>query len=202
MKRLRPAIGRDDGREVGELLRLKRQELIASLCHLKGASRALALTDQRRHLRSIGIDVADNAGLDTHGVLQAADGILPARPGIGDELLVRGGQRDIGVLLLEGPIDLLNVEGDVLGLVEQLLRPLYGLLKLLERGKRQARQIAGLVDQHRRLVLERGDLVVDLLQRSGRLKNILRVVARIEDDDGVRRRGEQRRQRHRHRKDG
>jgi hypothetical protein len=31
---------------------------------------------------------------------------------------------------------------------------------------RQAREIAGLVDQHLCLVLERGDLIVDLFQRA------------------------------------
>ena len=32
-------------------------------------------------------------------------------------------------VLLEGAVDLLNIEGDVLGLVEQLLCPLHGLLE-------------------------------------------------------------------------
>ncbi|WP_442778299.1 hypothetical protein [Brevundimonas denitrificans] len=40
------------------------------------------------------------------------------------------------------------------------------MLELLERRMRQARQIAGLIDEHLRLVLEALNLVVDLLQRA------------------------------------
>ena len=79
-------------------------------------------------------------------------------------------------------IDLLDVEGDVLRLREKLLGALDRLLKLLQRGVRQAREIARLIDQHLRLVLQRGDLVVDLLQRARRGQDILRVVGGVEDD--------------------
>ena len=81
-----------------------------------------------------------------------------------DELLVRSGHRRIAVSRGEGLVDLLHVVGDALRLAEKLLRLLHGLLQALKRGVRQAREIARLVDQHRRFVLKRGDLVVDLLQ--------------------------------------
>ena len=55
-------------------------------------------------------------------------------------------------------------------------------LKLLQRRVWQAREIARLVDQHLRLILQRGDLVVDLLQLARRGQDILRVVVGIEHD--------------------
>ena len=57
-----------------------------------------------------------------------------------------------------------------------------GLLQPLKRGVRQAREVTRLVDQHRRLVLKRCDLIVDLLQRASRGENILHVVRRVVDD--------------------
>ena len=59
-------------------------------------------------------------------------------------------------MLLEHPIDVLDVEGDVLRLAEELLGALDVLLNLLERRVRQVRQILGLVDEALRLVLKRG----------------------------------------------
>src|SRR3546814_5214296 len=40
-------------------------------------------------------------------------------------------------------------------------------------------QVARLIDQHRRLVLQRGDLIVDLLQRARRRQQVLRIVGRV-----------------------
>src|SRR5690606_3859792 len=86
------------------------------------------------------------------------------------------------VLLLERLVDLADLEGDVLRLAEKLLRALDVLLELLERAIGQARQIAGLIDEHLRFVLEAGDLVIDLLQRAGGGQHVLGVIARVEDD--------------------
>src|SRR3546814_10416395 len=61
---LSPSVRGDDGREIGELLGLEREELIAGLRRLQGAGRALALADERRHLGTGGVAVADDAGLD------------------------------------------------------------------------------------------------------------------------------------------
>ncbi|MBL7466392.1 hypothetical protein INQ08_24530, partial [Escherichia coli] len=66
---------------------------------------------------------------------------------------------------LERAIDLLDVEGDALRLLQELLRALYRLLKLLKRRVWQARKVAGLIDQHCRFVLKLRDLLVDLLER-------------------------------------
>ena len=51
-------------------------------------------------------------------------------------------------------VDLADIVGDALRLAEKLLRALDRLLDLVERGLRQAREIARLIDQHLRLVLE------------------------------------------------
>src|SRR3546814_6331879 len=67
---------------------------------------------------------------------------------------------------LEGAIDLLHVIGNALRLPQQLLGPSDRLLEFLQRGVGQARQIAGLIDEALRLVLQRGDLVGDLLERA------------------------------------
>jgi P-type conjugative transfer protein TrbJ len=48
-------------------------------------------------LRGVAVDIADDAGLHAHGILQAADGVLPARARIGDELGVGGLQDSMRV---------------------------------------------------------------------------------------------------------
>src|SRR5882672_2398438 len=52
-----PTLSGYDGGEVGKLLRLERQELVAGLCRLQGTRSRLAGRDQRRHLGAIGVDV-------------------------------------------------------------------------------------------------------------------------------------------------
>ena len=80
-------------------------------------------------------------------------------------------------------IDLLDVVGDALGLGQKLLGALDRRLQLLQRRIWQVREILRLVDQHLRLILQRGDLVVDLLQRTSGGQHVLRVVVGIEHDD-------------------
>ena len=82
----------------------------------------------------------------------------------------------------ERAIDLLDVVGDALRLSQQLLGPLDRRLKLLQRRVWQVREISRLIDQHLRLVLQRRDLVVDLLQLARRSQDILGIVVGIEDD--------------------
>jgi hypothetical protein len=85
-------------------------------------------------------------------------------------------------VVLERLVDVLDIIGDALCLAQKLLRPLDGLLELLERRKRQARKVARLIDQTRRLVLKRRDLVVDLLERPRGGQEILCVVGGVVDD--------------------
>src|SRR5690606_4476285 len=98
--------------------------------------------------------------LHAHGVLQTADRVLPPAARIGDKLGVGRRKRDVAILLLERLVDLADLEGEILGLPKKLLGALDVLLELLERRIRQARQIARLIDEHRRLVLEALNLVV------------------------------------------
>jgi hypothetical protein len=78
--------------------------------------------------------------------------------------------------MLERPIDLTDIVGDALGLIEQLLGPHDLLLNRLQGGIWQAGQVPRLVQKHLRLVLQVGDLVVDLLQRAGGLQDVLGVI--------------------------
>ena len=82
----------------------------------------------------------------------------------------------------ECTIDLLDVVGDALSLGEKLLRSLDRLLQLQQRRERQGRQILRLVDQHLRLILQRNDLIVDLLQSSSGGQHVLRIIVGVEND--------------------
>src|SRR5690606_14831421 len=55
------AIGRDQGDQVGELLRLEGEKLVTGLGRLQRAGCRLALVDERRHLRAVRVDIADDA---------------------------------------------------------------------------------------------------------------------------------------------
>ena len=56
-------------------------------------------------------------------------------------------------------------------------------MQLLQRRIWQVREILRLIDQHLRLILQRRDLVIDLLQRASGRQHVLRIVVRIEHDD-------------------
>ena len=72
--------------------------------------------------------------------------------------------------------------GDALRLREKLLGLRDLLLELRERGIGQARQVARLIDQGRRLVLQHLDFIVDLLKLARGGQDVLREVGRVEDD--------------------
>src|SRR5437763_16465028 len=133
------------------------ENLFAGLARLQCACCTLAGSDESRHLGAVGVEVTYHCGLHPHGILKARDRVLPTDLSIGDECLVRevwGGWRVRG---RERAIDLLDIEGDALGLGEQLLRTLDRLLQLMQRRIWKAREIRGLIDQHRRLILQRCD---------------------------------------------
>ena len=120
-KALRPALSREGSCEIGELLRLKREDLIAGLGCLQGATGTLTRCHKRGRLDAVGVEVADDAGLDAERVLQCCNRILPPRLSVGYQDLVRlaaSGRRITG---RERTIDLLNVVSDALGLSQQLL---------------------------------------------------------------------------------
>jgi len=68
-KALRPTLSREDTREIGELLRLKREDLIAGLGCLEGPTGALARRHERRRLNAVSVEVTNDAGLDPESVL-------------------------------------------------------------------------------------------------------------------------------------
>src|SRR3954453_23648604 len=57
LKALRPTLCRDSGGEIGELLRLKCEDLVAGLGGLQGAAGTLARRYERRCLDAVGIEV-------------------------------------------------------------------------------------------------------------------------------------------------
>ena len=87
---------RHDRGEVGELLGLERDELVAGLRGLQRAGRGLARRDQRVDLGAGAVEILHHAGLHAHGVLEAGERVLPAGLRVGDELL-RGGRAGIGL---------------------------------------------------------------------------------------------------------
>src|SRR5947208_2640826 len=82
-KALRPALSREGSREIGELLSLKRKDLVAGLRCLQSATGTLARRHKRGRLCAVGVEVADDAGLDAERVLQRSDRVLPARLRVG-----------------------------------------------------------------------------------------------------------------------
>src|SRR5258708_1612858 len=68
-KALRPPLCRYGSGEIGELLRLKREDLIAGLSSLQGATGTLARRYERGRLCAVGVEVADDAGLNPERVL-------------------------------------------------------------------------------------------------------------------------------------
>ena len=83
--------------------------------------------------------------------------------------------------MLKRPIDLTDIIGYALGLIEQLLRAYDLLLDRLQSRIWQAGEVPRLVQKHLRLVLQAGNLVVDLLQRAGSLQDVLSVVRGVID---------------------
>ena len=146
LKRLRAALGSHSSREIGELLRLKREKLVAGLRCRKAAGRRLARRHQGRHLGAVGIEITDHASLHAQRILQGRDRVLPARLRVTDQRLAGLAGVRAAVGGLKRMIDLLDVEGDILRLREKLLRALDRGLKLLQRRIWQAREIARLVE--------------------------------------------------------
>jgi hypothetical protein len=117
-KILRPALSCDGRREIAELLSLKREDLVAGLRRLQRAACALARSHQRRRLGTVGVEVADNAGLHAQGVLQRGDRVLPTRLRVGDECLIGLTARRRRIIGRERAVDLLHVVGNALRLGE------------------------------------------------------------------------------------
>ena len=153
-ERLRAALGGHQGGEIGQLLRLQRDELIARLRRLQRAGGVLALRDEVGHGCPGPVEIADDAGLGLQRILEACDGCLPAAAGTCHQFRIAESGEPGGVVGVEGVLDAGDIIGDALRLAEQVLGALHRLLQLRKRGMRQAREVAALIHQHRRLVLQ------------------------------------------------
>ena len=173
------------------LLGGEREKLVGGLCRLERSFGALAARYDRRQRAGVGLDVADDAGLDLEGVAQRLTGrVEPTlrcrHPGRGRRLS-RLARKQLAELL----VDPGAVEVDVPRALHQAVDPGEGLLDLAYFREVDLAQVLGHVAQQRRLVLERLDLIVDLLERARRRKQVLAVVGGVEHRQlGMRRRSE------------
>lgn len=119
----------------------------------------------------------------TVGVLEPGDRGAPTRLRPLDQLAFGGRHRGGAVTPVERLLDLADVVSEGLGLGQKVPRPIHLLLQGLERRIGQARQIPRVVDQAGRFVLERLDLIVDLLERARRLDDALDMAGGVIDGD-------------------
>ncbi|MNV69330.1 hypothetical protein D3C71_1622360 [compost metagenome] len=118
--------------------------------------------------------------MHSHGGVQAIERVLPALEGVLRHAVAahRGGILP-WVQACELPVRVLHVEGYSLRLCDQAFTGRQRGTQSLNHIEVQLRQIARLVHQHLRFVLELADLVVDLLQRAGCGVSVLHQVQRI-----------------------
>ena len=162
------------------LLGDQREQLISGLLDLQCALRSLAAGHEAVERCLVCRDVFDHLRLDGHRLLIGGHRRRQPGTGIGDVLVV--GQRRIEARRVKRLILLIeqsDVELDVRRLPHQLVDLLDVLLEHRELGETDDAQILRLIDQALRLVLEHGDLVVDLLQRSRGGQDVLTVVGRV-----------------------
>ena len=120
LEALGPPLRSDRRREIGKLLRLESHELVTGLRRLQRPCRALAGIDQGGHLGAVGVEITDHRRLNAQSILQARHGILPTRLRIGDQRLGRLIRRCRRIGRRKGPIDLLDIVGDVLRLQQEV----------------------------------------------------------------------------------
>src|SRR3546814_4878344 len=72
-ERLSAALRGDRGGEVGELLRLEREKLVAGLRRLQSTARRLAGADERVDRRAGAVDIADHARLHAQRIFKRSE---------------------------------------------------------------------------------------------------------------------------------
>ena len=163
------AIGGDDRGQVGELLGLQREELVAGLRRLQRAGRATGSTMTRASICvRVAVEILTTPAWTRMASWNAASEFCQRvwASAISCWRGCRGGDSSADRCVVNAWSIVADVVGDALRLAEQLLGLRWiDCCELLQRRIRQAREVARLVDQHLRLVLQRCDLVVDLLQR-------------------------------------
>ena len=171
------------------LLGRQRQQLVCGLLRLQRPFGALALCNDRGQGLSIRCDILDDLRLHSHGLLIGGHGRIEATACC-DHLLI-GTQRR-GEALREKLAELLVEAGYLkpyaLRLAHQLVDLPEGLSQRLQFREIDSGQVLRLIDQAVRFVLQGFDLVVDLLKRARGGQDVLTVIARIEDDEGLSRR--------------
>ncbi len=125
-----------------------------------------------------------DAGLHVHRVLITGARVFPAGLGVGFQL-VRCRRAGIcrWIDLGEGLIDRRHVVADVLRLGKQLLGLADRLVELRQCRVWQAGEIFALVDEHRGLVFQALDFIIDLLKFSRGGQHVLGKIARIKNRD-------------------
>ena len=118
---LSASLRRDRSGQISELLGLECCELIAGLCRLQCSGGGLARCHKRRHLRAVGVEIGDDTGVHSQSILQRRNGSLPTRLRVGYQCLARTTGRGRGVGCRKGAIDLSDVVGDALRLIQKLL---------------------------------------------------------------------------------
>ncbi len=99
--------------EIGELLGLDRDQLIAGLCSLQRAGRRLAGVHQRIDLCVGALEILHHTGLHTHRILIRSKCVLPTGLRVGEKLLRRGRSRVVhGIGRRERGVDRVYVIGN------------------------------------------------------------------------------------------
>src|SRR5579871_3500929 len=112
----------DERGEIEELTRLQGDQLIAGLVCLKEAGGRLARGEESVGLRPGDFECLYDAGLDAQRVLIARERVLPTGLRVAGKLLGRGrGWVALRIGTPERLIDLVDIVGDTLGLIEKLL---------------------------------------------------------------------------------
>src|SRR3546814_13786534 len=108
--------------QVGELLRLQRQQLVPGLGGLERAGRRLAGGHQLVDRAARTTQIADHTGLDLHGVLDGGDAVAPAAFRAPDPRSLR--TRKIDVLIMTSALApaLLHLVRHALVLLDILIR--------------------------------------------------------------------------------
>ena len=152
----------------------ERNQLVGGLARLKRTNGALRGVDEAGKLDRVVLHGLNDLRLDHHGLLKGIACGLPSRLRIADEFEERRGRAVLlWIVLLKKSFDSLDIEAERLGSVHQgrdFLKIGGDRAQLREV---QAGEVARHVLQHDRLILERLDLVIDLLKSPRRLKDIL-----------------------------
>ena len=131
------------------------------------------MTDQRANLGTGRLNRFNDPGLNPQCILKRVDAVAPPLLGPCYKVSILATQIGGAIAGLEHGIDMADIISNPLGLFQKRLGLSHRLVDLVEHRKRQLGKAARLIDQALGLILQRLDLVLDLLQRARRLQDIL-----------------------------